>query len=107
MTIRSIITALLILCCIEVCATTEHSLPAIYVTTTDLNFRIGPGKSYNKVTTLPRGSEVKVTDLTHNNWARVEMNGNTEAYCYAKYLQYSGPVPSPQAEASSSPRKSH
>ena len=102
MTLRSFITALLILCCIEVCAATEHSLPAIYTTTTDLNFRNGPGKSYSKVTTLPRGSEVKVTNFTYNNWAIVEMSGNTTAYCSANYLQYAGPVPAPQAEA---PRK--
>ena len=46
MTLRSFITALLILCCIEVCAATEHSLPAIYTTTTDLNFRTASNKQF-------------------------------------------------------------
>ncbi|MGN0213471.1 MAG: SH3 domain-containing protein [Muribaculaceae bacterium] len=98
MNLRSLIIALLLLCCIDTSAADVPALPALYVTTTDLNFRSGPGKSYTKMLTLPKGDTVKVVSLTYNNWARVEYNTNEWLYCSFNYLQYCCPVPQPAPE---------
>ena len=65
----------------------EDRLPAVYVTTTNLNVREYASKTSHKLETLPQGTKVKVKRITGDGWAVIDYNGST-AYCYAKYLRY-------------------
>ncbi len=47
--------------------------------TEDANLRKGPGTNYDRITTVPAGTELKRTGTTDNGWSRVEYNG-AEAY---------------------------
>ena len=49
------------------------------VITSDANIRTGPGTSYEVVTTLTKGTELKRTGEAENGWSRVEYDGK-EAY---------------------------
>jgi len=71
----------------------EDRLPAVYVTTTNLNVREYATKKSHKLETLPQGTRVKVQRMTDDGWAVIDYNGGI-AYCYAKYLRYREPIES-------------
>ena len=52
-------------------------------TTTDVNYRKGPGTKYKRVGTYGKGKTLTVTSVKTNGWAKLS-NGR---YVYAKYLK--------------------
>ena len=61
--------------------------PAVCVTTANLNVRMSDNTNGRVVTTLPKGTSVKVKGLTVNGWAVLEDKYMT-VYCSASYLKY-------------------
>ena len=58
-----------------------------YVTTTaNLNARTGPGTSYRRVTTIPKGQQVLRIGISTNNWSKVIVK-NKVLYMHSAYLQ--------------------
>ena len=68
-------------------ARSENRLPAVCITTSNLNVREYASTNSRKLETLPSGTKVKVLRMTNDEWAVIDYNGST-AYCYAKYLMY-------------------
>jgi uncharacterized protein YraI len=56
----------------------------IYVATTDLNIRIGPGNKYQVIKVLTKGEQVELISK-NGNWYRVRCEA-TIGYAHAKYL---------------------
>ena len=66
-------------------ARSENRLPAVCITTSNLNVREYASTNSRKLETLPSGTKVKVLRMTNDGWAVIDYNGST-AYCYAKYF---------------------
>jgi alpha-tubulin suppressor-like RCC1 family protein/uncharacterized protein YraI len=71
--------------------TTQHTTAvevsvAHIIDTELLNLRAGPDKSYDVVTTMPKGAEVTV-QKTEGDWACVSYQGQ-EGWCSLKYLSF-------------------
>ena len=74
---------------------------SIYVTTSNVNLREGPGTGYNRRITIPRGTSVKIVDFLDYDWFLVEYEGQ-QGYVKADYLKET--VVSPiQTETADSP----
>lgn len=54
-------------------------------TTCSVNFRVGPGTSNDKITTLSKRTPVEYIFALDNNWYQVKFNGQI-GYVYGKYL---------------------
>ncbi len=53
----------------------------------NLNMRLGAGKNYQVIDTLPKGSKVNVIGkVDSNGWVKVEVNGK-EGYVHSSYLK--------------------
>ena len=63
---------------------TMYTTPSI-----GLNLRRGPGTTYSVITTLQKGTEVKVLS-THNNWCEIKVNG-LKGYVSKDYLSKTNP----------------
>jgi uncharacterized protein YgiM (DUF1202 family) len=70
-------------------------MPTVYrVGTKALYLRTGPGTNYKVVASLPRGTQVTVSDRSYSPWyqvrVRVLMDGvwvEVEGYVYSRYLE--------------------
>ncbi|MBQ6389203.1 MAG: hypothetical protein IJH90_06160 [Mogibacterium sp.] len=60
-------------------------------TTDSLNYRLGPGKTYEKVGTLGMYDGVKRTGITYNGWSRIEIDGE-EYYVLSDFLTTEVPL---------------
>jgi|GEM_PF-5647379 len=56
-----------------------------YKTTDNVNLREGPSTDFNKITTVPKGSTVSVTDFLDYEWFLVDYNGQA-GYMKAEFL---------------------
>lgn len=56
-----------------------------YKTTANLNLRNGPGTSYSKLVTIPKGTKITVTDSS-GNWRKTTYSNKT-GWCNVKYLK--------------------
>ncbi len=68
--------------------TPSEYVPGRYLLTGNVNFRKGPGTSYASIGTIPKGTEIEVTEVT-GKWAKTTYNGK-EGYCgltYSKLLE--------------------
>ncbi|MBQ9023375.1 MAG: SH3 domain-containing protein [Eubacterium sp.] len=59
-----------------VTGTTSKTTSFIYQTTSNLNLRSGNSTSYSKLSVIPRGTGVTVTEVK-NNWGKVSYDGKT------------------------------
>ena len=57
-----------------------------YITTVDLNVRIGAGKSYKSLTVLAKGDTVKLLESTNDIWAKIQYKDKI-GYSSIQYLQ--------------------
>ena len=64
----------------------EESLDIKVVNVEGLNFRKGPGISYNVIRVLTKGEEVEIISES-NGWSKIR-NKSTEGYVASKYLSY-------------------
>lgn len=64
----------------------------VYVTGSGVNIRIAPGTEYNAVTSLSRGTELKRTGTTSNDWSRVVYKDEV-AYISNSYVSTEKPDP--------------
>lgn len=64
----------------------------VYVTGSGVNIRIAPGTEYNAVTSLSRGTELKRTGTTSNDWSRVIYKDEV-AYISNSYVSTEKPDP--------------
>jgi len=61
------------------------TLPAWYITTTDLNLRYGPSTRFEKATSAEKGARLKVLRFADNGWAEVSyLDGSL--YCSPRYI---------------------
>jgi hypothetical protein len=92
---RIIILISIFICCIGLQAQEVRvDLPCIGTTKTRLNIRTGPSTYYNKITTLPAGTEVTVVERRNEEWVKVEWDGKS-GYANMKYMTYT-PVAKPR-----------
>jgi hypothetical protein len=92
---RIIIRISIFICCIGLQAQEVRvDLPCIGTTKTRLNIRTGPSVYYNKITTLPAGTEVTVVERRNEEWVKVEWDGKS-GYANMKYMTYT-PVAKPR-----------
>ncbi|MBE6600823.1 MAG: CHAP domain-containing protein [Ruminococcaceae bacterium] len=61
--------------------------PGIYVTTDDLNHRTGPSTSYASLGKIPKGTKLKITEIS-GNFAKVNYNGKN-GWSSLDYLKFS------------------
>jgi len=67
----------------------QSALAAPAITTSNVNFREGPGTNYKSITTIPQGSEVELGDCDESgSWCGVEFGGRT-GFVSGKFLQAS------------------
>ncbi len=82
--------------------------PGYYVTTDDLNLRTGPSTSYASLGKIPKGTKLKITEIS-GNFAKVTYNGKTgwsslDYLKFAETMKYSvsydanGGVGAPEAQ---------
>jgi len=60
--------------------------PRLFRTTVNLRLRSGPGTDTNHITTISRGTVIRVTDTRDGEWFAVEVGGQT-GYMYAYFLE--------------------
>lgn len=61
------------------------------ITTEDLNMRTGPSTTYAKITTIPNGTSVTVTETASNGWKKVTY-GTFTGWCHPDYLKIYDPT---------------
>ncbi len=64
-------------------------VPGKYVLTGSVYLREGPSSSYSKLTAIPKGAEIEVTEILNEKWGKTTYNGY-EGYCglsYSKLLE--------------------
>ncbi len=67
----------------------------VWVTTSSLNVRTGPGTEYKSLGTLSEGQKVKRTGIDEaSGWARIDYYG-TEGFVSGKYITDVSPAPTP------------
>lgn len=74
---------------------TSSSVIDYYVTTANLNVRIGAGTGYPVCFVLQKGEEVQLISKK-NNWYRIKYLEKT-GYAYSHYLKYSKTIPDPNS----------
>lgn len=58
----------------------DDSFPCLYKTTTELRIRTSDNTRAKIITSVPKGTELKVNAFTEKGWAELDYNGRT-AYC--------------------------
>lgn len=69
----------------------DDSFPCWYKTTTELRIRTSDNTRAKIITSVPKGTELKVNAFTEKGWAELDYNGRT-AYCSGQYIVFSRPV---------------
>jgi len=82
--------ALLLLSVSSSWAVDQGAFPAWYTTTTNLNIRATASQNGRKITTVPKGTRLKVRSINYSGWAEIDYYGRT-AYCASRYLTHSEP----------------
>ena len=77
----------------------EDEGPWTFRTTANLNLRTAPSTDANRISTIPRGTRVTVTDLRDGEWVAVDVNGRT-GYMYKYFLTEVTEAAEAEADAS-------
>lgn len=67
--------------------TFEDTDEYLYVKSSGLNVRVGPGTEYSKITTIRLNTQVHRTGKGDNGWSRIDYDGEV-AYVHSDYLSY-------------------
>jgi uncharacterized protein YgiM (DUF1202 family) len=67
--------------------TFEDTDEYLYVKSSGLNVRVGPGTEYDKITTISLNTKIHRTGKGDNGWSRIDYNGEV-AYVHSDYLSY-------------------